>query len=459
MKRLPWNLTTSGISLALVLTACGGDDNEDTGNDEVGDGDGDQTGDGDGDQAGDGDGDPVNCADPSDPSAPIVAVTGNINANTTWSCDNIYRLAPDTHIFVNGAVLTIEPGTTIQGTAGSALVIEKDARIEAIGTANAPIVFTSTQASPAAGDWGGLVLLGRAVNNLEGGVGQAEGFANAPTYGGNDDSHNCGSLVYLRVEYAGFQISEGNELNGITFYSCGSQTTFHHVQSHMGSDDGIEMFGGTFDGHHIIVTGAQDDSLDTDQGYRGTLQYVMLQQDPAVGDNCYEISNNAAVFTATPRTNVEICNATCIGSGAGGEKSKGITVKEGTQGTWHASIITNITNEFALLADDATLDQALAGNIEMANNIFFGAGATPWKSGAPSLDNVGWEAWVLDAGNDNLITNPGLGTTWGSPNAQPSADVSGSGLVGSGCESTSYIGAVDPNGDDWTKASWIHWVP
>jgi hypothetical protein len=473
MKRLPWILVTSGLSFSFALSACKGTDNEDVGA-EVGDGDGDTTGDGDGDGDqtgdgdgdgdqtgdGDGDGDPGNCADPGDPNATIVPVTGDINEDTTWTCDNIYRIAPDTHVFVNGAVLTIDPGTTIQGTSGSALVIEKDSRIEAEGTASAPIVFTSLQDSPAPGDWGGVVLLGAAIVNLDGGLGQAEGFAQAPTYGGNDAAHNCGTLAYVRVEYAGFAISEGNELNGITFYACGSDTTVHHVQSHMGSDDGIEMFGGGFDIDHIVVTGAQDDSLDMDQGYSGTAQHVFIHQDAAVGDNCFEISNQGTVFTATPHTAPTFCNATCIGSGAGGDKSKGLTVKEGTEGYWYASIITNVTNEFALLADEATWAILDAGDIEIQNNIFFGADpAAAWISGAMSLDSAGWETWVMDAGNANLTDDPGLGVAWGSPNAVPANDVAGNGTVGGSCDATSYIGAVDPAGTDWTAEAWINWTP
>lgn len=465
MKRLPWILLTSGLCFSFVLAACADGDNEDVGvgdgdTDGVGDGDGD-SGDGDGDSGdGDsGDGDPGDCADPSDPTANIVPISSNIDADTTWTCDNIYRLAPDTHVFVHGAVLTIEPGTTIQGTSGSALVIEKDARLEAEGTADAPIVFTSLQSSPAPGDWGGLVLLGKAVVNLEGGVGQAEGFANAPTYGGSDDAHNCGTLAYLRVEYAGFAISEGNELNNITFYACGTETTVHHVQSHMGSDDGIEMFGGGFDLDHIVVTGAQDDSIDMDQGFRGVAQYLFIQQDAAVGDNCFEISNQGSVFTATPRTAPIFCNVTAIGSGASGEKSKGLTVKEGTEGSWYASIITNVTNEFALLGDEATYAIADGGGIAIQNNILFGSGATPFVSGADSLDDAGWQAWVMDAGNANRTSDPGLGLEWGSPNAMPANDVAGNGAVGSGCEATDYIGAVDPAGEDWTKQAWINWNP
>jgi len=446
MKRLPWILAASGLSFSLALSGCGDDNNEEVG------GDGDTSGDGDGD----GDGE---CVDPSDPNAPVVPVTGDINTDTTWTCDNIYRLAPDTHVFVNGAVLTVEPGTTVQGTAGSALVIEKDARIEAIGTAEAPIVFTSNQASPAPGDWGGLVLLGLAVNNLEGGVGQAEGFAIGPTYGGNDDTHNCGSLVYVRVEYAGFAISEGNELNVITFYSCGSETTVHHVQTHMGVDDGFEMFGGTFDAHHLVATGAQDDSIDLDQGFRGTLQHIFIHQNPSVGDACYEISNQGQVFTATPLTGPVVCNSTCIGSGSSGEKSKGIILKEGTEGDWFASIFTDITNEFVLLQDESTYEIAVGGGITLQNDLFFKSGSIPFASGAASLDHDGWAAWVLDPANDNLESDPGLGTAWGNPNVVPTGNVAGNGMVGAGCEPTDYIGAVDPNGEDWTQESWINYKP
>jgi hypothetical protein len=454
MTRLPHIILASGLTLSLALVACGdAEQNEDT----SGTGDGD-AGDGDGD-TGDGDGDTGNCANPSDSSAEIEAVTGNIDADTTWTCDKIYRLAPDTHIFVNGATLTIEPGTTIQGLSGSALVIEKDAKLMASGTADAPIVFTSNQDSPAPGDWGGIVFLGEAVINLDGGIGQAEGFPTAPTYGGDDPAHDCGTLEYARVEYAGFAISDGNELNGITFYACGTDTTVNHVQSHMGLDDGIEWFGGGFDANHIVVTGANDDSLDIDQGFGGTLQYVFIQQDPGVGDNGFEISNQGSIFDAEPLTSPTICNATVIGSGSGGDKSKGFTLKEGTEVSLHNMIFTNATNEAALLADEVTWEVLDAGGIAIANNIFFANGPTEFRSGANSLDDAGWEAWLLDATNMNLQDDPGLASTaWGSPDISPSDTVAGVGEAGPGCEAADYIGAVDPAGDNWTAEGWIRYA-
>jgi hypothetical protein len=444
----------SWMTLALVLPifACGNpEDNEDN----VGDGDGDATaGDTDDDDTTGGSGD---CADPDDASATVVQVSANITADTTWTCDTIYKLVPDTQVTVTGATLTIEPGTTIQGFPGSVLIIEKDGMLMAEGSEDAPIVMTSSQASPVAGDWGGLVLLGDATINVEGGVGMAEGFAAAPTYGGSDDAHDCGSLSYLRVEYAGFAISDGNELNGITFYACGTGTTAHHVQAHMGLDDGLEFFGGGFDVDHVVVTGATDDSLDIDQGFAGTIQHVFIHQDPSVGDNAFEISNQSLVFDAPPLTSPTICNATVIGSGASGEKSKGFTIKEGTEAAIHASILTDITNEAGLLADEATWAVLDAGGIALTNNIVFGVGTPAFQSGADSLDAAGFEAWVFDAANANLTSDPALTRpSWGDPDPTPTGDVAGN---GEGCGGTSYIGAVDPAGDNWTASAWINYSP
>jgi hypothetical protein len=430
MKRISCLLSTAGLSCSLTLfTGCTADDGaaDSNGTDE---------------------------ADETGTEGQCVEVSADIDADTTWTSDSCYVLT--TLVFVNGATLTIEPGTEIRGLNGSALIIEKDSTIMAEGTAAAPIVFTSNQASPAPGDWGGLVLIGAATTNI--GVGMAEGFPVPPTYGGDDDAHNCGTLSYVRVEYAGFAISEGNELNGITFYACGSGTTVSHVQSHMGLDDGMEMFGGTFDADHLVVTGANDDSLDVDQGFHGTLSSVFIHQNPSVGDNCFEVSNQGTDFSALPKTDPEICNATCVGSGTGGEKSKGLTIKEGTNGSWHASIFTNVTNEATLLLDDATATEASADNIAIANNIFFGnLGADEHVSESMTIDTAAWTMWVQDPSRANLSSDPGLSSAaWGSPNVVPSGDVTGD---GSGCGGTTYIGAVDPAGEDWTAEGWINYVP
>ena len=428
MKRIPLTLLVAGAACTFSLTTACTDDSgtENSTNETMDDGDGD--------------------------SGDACVIDGDINADMTLSpgeCPDGYSL--EAQVFVNDATLTMEPGTWVYGNAGSALVITSTSTLVANGTADMPIVMTSSNAdNPAPGDWGGLVLIGNATINLEGGVGLAEGFASPVEYGGMDDSWSCGSLKYFRVEYAGFAISEGNELNGITFYACGSGTTVSYVQSHMGLDDGIEMFGGTFDIDHVVVTGANDDSLDMDQGFRGTASNIVIHQSPDVGDNCFEISNQGSDFDATPKTEPTICNATCIGSGASGDKSKGITIKEGTWGHWYNTAFTNVTNEATNLADEATYVAAEAGNITIHNNNF-DAGATH-ESGADSLDSAGWGMWIWDESRNNTMDDMGLGIDWGSTNIIPATPVAGD--SGSPC-GTSYVGAAD--GSDWT-AGWVNWV-
>lgn len=416
------------LALPLVLAACPGDD--------LGfDGTGSDTTDGGGER---------------------VQVPLSIDGDTTWTADRVYVLTGIT--LVSSGTLTIEPGTTILGGAGAALVIDKGAAIDARGTEDAPIVMTSInyESNPARGDWGGLALIGTAPTNV--GEGVAEGFADdPPTYGGSDAAHDCGTLQYVRVEYAGNEISPGNELNGITFYACGSGTTVDHVQVHMGLDDGLEMFGGGFDASNIIVTGAADDSIDCDQGYRGTLSHVFIHQDPSLGDSCLEWSNQGTDFSAEPLTGPTIRNLTCIGSGSGGDKSKGVTLKEGTQATVEDSLFTSLTNDAVVMQNQATQVQAEGGAISFAGTHFCGSPMTfVVDTDQDDPNPAGWTseefgAWVEGAGGGTTGTECGLPSTeWGSPSIQPAAP----GPEGSG----GYAGAVDPAGEDWTAEPWVNYV-
>ena len=454
--------TITGI-LAVALLSAGCVDpseNEDTGAADAGNGEGGSEG---ADDATDTDetGSTGACADPA--SGPTMGINADIDGDMTLTCDTVWVL--EDIIFVRGGTLTIEAGTTIKGTEGSALVIAQDATIDAVGTEDAPIVMTSIQAedSRGRGDWGGLVLLGSAPINLEGGTGQAEGFANPPSYGGTDAGHSCGALSYLRVEWAGFAIAEGSELNGITFYACGTGTSVDHVQVHMGADDGIEMFGGDFSADHIIVTGAEDDSIDCDQGFQGDLQYVFVHQDPAIGDNAFEWSNQGNDFTATPLTSPAVANGTIVGSGAGGDKSKGMTIKEGTEAKLVNSIFGNFTNELIFLQNLETQRVAEDGGIVIEGNLYF-------SSGAPGVDDeegsdVTWTAddlqMLIDDGG-NTEADPMLGSaTWGSPDIMPAAGSpaeSGAVAPGGSFDATDYVGAVDPAGENWTAAGWTNYA-
>ncbi len=461
------NKFTGFIAAATLLTACGDDtSNEDTGaqvttvngtdsgtdptgeTDDATDPDTGETG-----ETSETTGVPTGCADPAD--GPTMGINADIDGDMMLTCDTVWVL--EDIIFVRGGTLTIEAGTTIKGTEGSALVIDQDASLIAEGTAAAPIVMTSIQAegSRGRGDWGGLVLLGDAPTNLEGGSGQAEGFASPPSYGGSDAAHNCGSLSYLRVEWAGFAIAEGSELNGITFYACGTDTSVDHVQVHMGADDGIEMFGGSFDADHIVVTGAEDDSIDCDQGFAGNLQYVFIHQDPSIGDNAFEWSNQGTNYTATPLTSPAVANGTVVGSGAGGDKSKGLTIKEGAEATLVNSVFGNFTNELVFLQNLETQRVAEGGGIVLEGNVYFGSGAAGVDDEKGS--DVTWtgedlQTFISEGGS--VEADPMLGSAeWGSPDIAPMAGSpveSGAVNPGAAFEATDYIGAVEPGGDNWT---------
>jgi hypothetical protein len=378
-------------------------------------------------------------------------VVDAITADTTWSCDK--TLAGLVYV-QDGATLTVEPGVTVRGKSGSALVIAQGGRLEAVGTKEQPVVFTSSQAegARAPGDWGGVVFLGRATTNLGGGVGQAEGLSENAAYGGDEPDYDCGTLKWVRVEFAGFELTTDNELNGVTFYACGTGTTVDYLQVHMGQDDGVEWFGGGFDAKHIVVTGAQDDALDIDQGFTGTLQHIFIQQDPGVGNYCFEVSNQDINLDASPRTSPKICNATCIGTGGGGTKSAGIKLKEGASGKFWNSVLGWFESGGVDLTDGPTEAQAESGAIVIKNDLFYKLGDPAYVvSDGSSFDLQGF---VEDPANMNqLDVDPRLTSVdWAAPNAVPLAGSPVLGAAGAvdGCEAADYIGAVKDAAGDWT---------
>jgi len=249
-----------------------------------------------------------------------VTVDTDITESTTWTAENCYTIT--TQIFVSGTegnptVLTIEPGTYIEGTGDdTALVITTTGRLEAVGERGNPIIFTS--ANPPgerdAADWGGLILLGRATLNVGGdGTTNIEGLisGDGSEYGGDDDAHNCGTLEYVRVEFTGFALSDANEINGITFGGCGTGTTVDHVQVFVGGDDGIEIFGGTMNMTHALVFGQADDGFDFDQGWQGAMQFGVSWN--FAGERSNEWDNNGDGRNNLPRTTPTVWNSAYIG--------------------------------------------------------------------------------------------------------------------------------------------------
>ena len=248
-------------------------------------------------------------------------VSADITANTTWS--GIVCLQNKVYV-KNNAVLTIQPGTIIRGdkaTQGS-LIITRGAQINAAGTMASPIVFTSNESvgNRAEGDWGGLVVLGKAINNQPGGVANIEGITPSldTEFGGTLDNDNSGILKYIRIEFAGIALQPNKEINGLTLGSVGSATQMDHIQVSFSGDDSFEWFGGTVDAKWLIAYRGLDDDFDCDFGFRGRVQFGLIIRDKdlsdAIGDsNSFECDNDGTGSSATPFTKPVFSNITMVG--------------------------------------------------------------------------------------------------------------------------------------------------
>ena len=230
------------------------------------------------------------------PAENEVVVTENVTANTTWTADKIWILGSRIAV-TSGVTLTIEPGTIIKGQAGTganatALIIARGAKINAVGTAAAPIIFTSIAdeiqpgqiASPnldptLSGLWGGLMIMGNAPISADAASVQIEGIpASDPNglYGGSDAADNSGVVKFISIRHGGANIGEGNEINGLTLGGVGNGTVIENVEVVANQDDGIEFFGGTVNVTNALVWNAGDDAIDTDQAWAGTLNNFIV---------------------------------------------------------------------------------------------------------------------------------------------------------------------------------------
>ncbi len=262
-----------------------------------------------------------------------------ITTTVTLDASKVYLLK---NIFVvkSGAKLVIPAGTVIRGRANTAaspkeyacIVVERGGQIDIQGTASKPVIMTSAKAvgSRDRGDWGGLLLAGKAVNN-QGTAVQMEGFNNVSFdnqlafHGGTDDADNTGNLTYLRIEFAGFAFEPNKELNGLTFCSIGNKTKVDYVQVSFSGDDSYEWFGGTVNAKHLIAYKGTDDDFDTDFGYRGNVQFGIAQRDSLYYDlswaaasgastsETFESDNDASGSGKLPLTNAVFTNMTCVG--------------------------------------------------------------------------------------------------------------------------------------------------
>jgi hypothetical protein len=395
-----------------------------------------------------------------------INLAGNITENITLKSDVNYIL--DGWVYVkDGAVITIEPGTVIKGKTGTkaSLIIERGAKIMAEGTAQKPIVFTSDKPAGqrAAGDWGGLILCGKAPINPTGGEAEIEGGVGTK-YGGNDPADNSGILKYVRVEFAGYAFAPDKEINGITFGGVGNGTVVDFVQVSFSNDDSYEWFGGTVNCRHLIAFSGLDDEFDTDYGFNGFVQFAVGLRDPNFADisksNGFESDNDATGSTNTPNTNPKFANLSLFGpkpttdASANSLFASAMHLRRKTALEVYNSVFAGWPKGL-LMADS----KGNAGNIQIKGVVMAGMNDN-WAGNA-----AGEEIFFTDPARSNRLfaTTAELNITapfnLTSPNFLPVAGsplLTGSVVLPAGFESTSYIGAFGTT--DWT-AGWSNWTP
>jgi hypothetical protein len=230
-------------------------------------------------------------------------------------------LTADTNV-----TLTIAAGAILYGATGQSwLAVNRGNKINAVGTATQPIVFTSKDNvvgfndDSSQGQWGGVVLMGRApitdctVGTVAGGTCErdTEGSADLARFGGSNSADNSGQMSFVQIRYSGFVLGSGRELQALTTEGIGSGTVLDHIQSHNSSDDGAEFFGGSVNLKYYVATGADDDSMDVDTGAQMNVQYAMLLPRSGRGDTLFEIDSNGSE-SDTPRTKLQVSNFLAI---------------------------------------------------------------------------------------------------------------------------------------------------
>jgi len=275
-------------------------------------------------------------------------LTGNINTTTTLTSDKVWTLKGYVYV-TDGAKLIIQPGTTIVSDVAEkgALCIERGSQIIAEGTQSKPIVFTSgrPEGQRTPGDWGGIVILGRAKTNrsseptIEGGIGRP--------YGGTNDSDNSGVMRYVRIEYAGIAALPNSEINALTLGGVGNGTILENIQTIYANDDAFEFFGGNVNGKNLYAFATADDDFDFDFGYTGTITNGVAKRDPQFVDsgdagNGVECDNDGTGSAAQPYTHPKLFNMILVGpnvSTALANHNLGLRFRRSTQFTMKNSIV------------------------------------------------------------------------------------------------------------------------
>lgn len=442
-------------------------------------------------------------------------ITTDITANRTFYADTVYNLKGFIHV-ANGATLTIQPGTKITGdfnTLGSSLFVLRGAKIQAVGTATAPIVFTSSRpvGNRQPGDWGGLLLVGNAVSSRSGivsvegtgtdGMAVAGGKNYQVDYsGGTVQTDNSGTLAYVRVEFAGFAPSLNNEFNGFTFAAIGSGTRVSYLQTMAPLDDSYEFFGGALDGDHLVAFETADDMFDMSEGFQGRLQYLIgynsVQLTPRTGAGFYAtdlegIENDGCAgsgcdlgYDQAPFTIPLVSNYTLIGCGdvncVGSSGGYGMMIRRGSGGYYINGVVARFPRAGISLRDPETYKRAgsvpvpdmATTDLAIKNVYFADVAGTLFQSGTgqSAFDLVG-NNLTLGAGTAKSLFGalPNQGEVPSGIGAFDFSPATGSPIGTGGLNAfsgklqtkagafvapTPYLGAVAPGGTKW----WTGWT-
>jgi hypothetical protein len=382
----------------------------------------------------------------------------------------------------NVVTLTIDPGVVIFAATGNTfLAVNRGNRINAVGTASQPIIFTSrenvlgTATDQSSGQWGGVVLLGRAkITDCSVAPNAAPGTtacerdtegASGALYGGASDADNSGRMSYVQIRYSGFVLSGSSELQGLTPSGVGTGTQLDHIQVHNSSDDGIEIFGGSVHPRYLVLTGNEDDMLDTDVGYRGTVQYLLSVQREGnnIGDSFLETDSNGSTAgtsfseDALPRQYLKVANFTAINRSTTGSNGSAMLLRGGADLTLVNGLIVSPT-QTCLRIDGATTvrdaDTALqdAGKPRYLSVSMQCLPATPYKGNNGVTAAVVQSIFETDP-NSTINYTPSLTSLFingATETTRPAIDPK---TVDSAFATTNYVGAVKDSNDSW-YAGW-----
>jgi len=437
------------------------------------------------------------------PTSKEVIISSNITGTRNLVADSTYILQGQINV---SGVINIAAGTIIKGdkVTKGCLVVVPGGKINAIGTAAKPIVFTS-RLDPglrAAGDWGGLVIVGKAPVNQSSAT--VEGLTNAVDYGTStiatrDAADNSGTLQYVRIEFAGIALQPDKEINGLTLCAVGTGTTIDHIQVSYSGDDSFEWFGGNVNAKYLIAYCGLDDEFDTDYGFTGKVQYALGVRNPRVADvstsNGFESDNDASGTAATPQTAPVFSNVTLIGPwktaadknvnsmfGAGMHirRNSSLSVFNSVFAGWNTGLLLDATTTYANATSGSLAIQnvaVVANKVKAVNGAssvtetqaaeFFNTSTFGNKIMVANFNKVA----PIEADSSALISTSFFDASKTGTAANPTSflPATGSTLLGTGAfthakvqdaffdKSATFMGAFGAT--DWSKETWVNFDP